>query len=758
MRKAIGLAPYYLVQAKNYEAEVYLKGSFIIKKIPKILGKNVFSVEGNGVNSNSLQEGKTYTSESMNHILFSAPDSFVHTVKASRNSFPAGIDSESAVFGYINASLYDSDEEVVISPLSPNAMRHYKFRYEGFFDEGKYTVNKIKVTPKRKSQQLFDGYIYIVENLWNIHSVDLSIEPFFGKIKMKQQYSEIKDKVWLPINHIFNLELGMMGVKANVDYAGTVKYLSVNLNNNLKIPGLLAKEIAKEQSFADTTPAELTKNQKKIEKILEKEELSNRDMVKLVNAISKENKPKNEDIDLEIKSNYKLEIKHDSIKYDSLLWNSVRPIPLTIEEQKGFAIRDSLDAIENQQDSTTKKPINKFRRISNKIIRGGNFTGDSSKVSFSYGGLIMIDGLGFNPVDGWKYRQDFGFVWKQDSTHRFDFSTKIGYAFARRDFYGNVRISQTYSPLKRGIVSLSGNMGTADFNPELPIRPIIDMGASLLFKENYSRYFDNKNVEIKNLIDLTNGLQMEIAGNYQWAAPLENNTNFSFFWRNKNYHPNEVLSNPTVNNSHFMKQEAFIMKLKFSYTPRQYYHIQKGKKRMLHSDFPTFAIGMEQGIKAFSSTSDYLKATVNVFKEPEFSLRSTFSWDIDAGWFIRNNQMHFSHFHHFNAATIPLTSHNLGSQFLFIDSYAASTNKWYVKANGTFSTPYLLLKYLPVISNTLCAENLHVGYLHTPDFPHYTQIGYSVSRIFMFGSIGVFAGFSELKYRDWGIKMAISLP
>jgi hypothetical protein len=39
MRKAIGLAPYYLRQASSYEAEVYLRGSFILEKVPKILGK-----------------------------------------------------------------------------------------------------------------------------------------------------------------------------------------------------------------------------------------------------------------------------------------------------------------------------------------------------------------------------------------------------------------------------------------------------------------------------------------------------------------------------------------------------------------------------------------------------------------------------------------------------------------------------------------------------------------------------------------------
>jgi hypothetical protein len=41
MRKAIARAPYHLRQVENYEAEVYLKGSLNMKKIPRILQKNM---------------------------------------------------------------------------------------------------------------------------------------------------------------------------------------------------------------------------------------------------------------------------------------------------------------------------------------------------------------------------------------------------------------------------------------------------------------------------------------------------------------------------------------------------------------------------------------------------------------------------------------------------------------------------------------------------------------------------------------------
>ena len=130
MRKAISLAPYHLQQASSYESEVYLRGSFVLDKVPKILGKGV-SVS---VNSQEAQVGETYTYESLNRLQFIAPDTFHHTIVSSRSTF-SGLDDNSPI-GYINSSFYENDNDLFISPLSPQAMRHYKFRYEGYSMDG----------------------------------------------------------------------------------------------------------------------------------------------------------------------------------------------------------------------------------------------------------------------------------------------------------------------------------------------------------------------------------------------------------------------------------------------------------------------------------------------------------------------------------------------------------------------------------------------------------------------------------------------
>lgn len=748
MRQAIARAPYHLRQAKNYEAEVYLKGSLNMKKIPRILQKNL------EVNGEKIKPGETYTSESLNRITFSAPDSFVHKVIASRSSFPG--DEESGLMGYINSSFYDaSPDEMVISPLSPQAFRHYNFRYEGFFENGQVTVNKISVIPKRKSQQLVEGTLNIVEGQWNIHSVDFVHEAFWGKTRIRQMYQPVKPSIWLPISHHFDVEAAIMGIKAGFSYAGSVKYLSVNENSELK-GQKPAIALNGETQPAPTVPAIPSKTQKQMDELMAKDELTNREMMKLAALIEKENEPPKEDLELEIKNTYRFDVKKDSLKRDSLFWDNIRPIPLTTNEKTGFAVRDSLKAVDAPSDSSkTKKTKSKLVKAIGKVTSGISFPGDTANVRFTYGGLIQPRHLGFNPVDGWKYAQDFGVSWKQDSVNSLKLSLMTGFAFSRQAPYGSFNVTQSYNPDKRGQISLTGSVGSEDYKTELATPGFLTMAAALLFKENYPRLFYQNQISLDNGIDLANGLRMDMGISYRNYKPQANRTNFSFFKQEEKYKPNEVI-HPATTLNHFSKQEALIVKASWSYTPRYHYMMRKGKKIMTHSKYPTITLGFEQGIKAFSSNADYLLVEAGAYKKAEFSFRPVIDWQVNGGWFIRNNQMHFSNFKHFHASTIPVLFMNPAASLVLIDDYLPSTNQWFFRSNITYSSPYLLLKNLPVLSNRLWNEDLHFSYLHTPAMRHYMQAGYSISRIFMAGSVGVFAGFSEGKYQNWGVRVAFT--
>ncbi|MBA7575246.1 hypothetical protein ES708_17067 [subsurface metagenome] len=100
MRKAIGLAPYHLNQIKHYSAEVYMKASIIVLKIPKLFQK-AMKVEANEA---EIEIGRNYVEESLNEIIFDAPDKYNQRVISFNTSFPE--DNSVNVMGYVKSINY----------------------------------------------------------------------------------------------------------------------------------------------------------------------------------------------------------------------------------------------------------------------------------------------------------------------------------------------------------------------------------------------------------------------------------------------------------------------------------------------------------------------------------------------------------------------------------------------------------------------------------------------------------------------------
>lgn len=749
MRKAIGLAPYYLRQARSYEAEVYLRGSLRMDRVPRLLGLEV--------NGERLKSGQSFAAESLNRIRFAAPDTFHHTVLHSRSSFSFG--EEASPIGYITSSVYDPSNEMFISPLSPQAMRHYRFRYEGFIDDRGLIINRIRVIPRRKSQQLLEGELFLVEGYWNVHSLDFTLNPFFGKVRMQQVFAPVLGDIWLPINHRFDVDLSTMGVKGRFDYVGSVKYLTVEPDQTIARPSTLTQVDLARMDAANVMPVEqpVSKNQQQIERILEKEEMSNRDMIRLAALVEKEASvnERSREVPLRIEGRYRIDFQKDSIRRDSLFWSGIRPVPLTNTEHRSFARGDSLLALtkaSNNNDTLNAKSW--FANTRKMILYGGSIprTGPNQ---FQYNGLVDFSAIGFNAVDGWRYAQQAGFIWGKDSLSQLKAEASLGYAFARKSLFGRVAVSQWYAPLRRGVLKLEAGSGASDFKGDAGLFPLVNMASSLLFKENYSRYYDHDFVLLTNQIDLVNGFVVDASMAYHRFAPLQNQTNYSFFKRSSQYHPNQVV-HTWASDAHFKAQDAFVSRVELSYTPLHHYMLRNGRKVMLHSKYPTFVLGAEHGASLFASSSDYLLLEGGISKRSGFTFQPALSWAVNAGLFLRNNNMHFSRFKHFAGSAAPLVVGNgMGSLYL-VDDYEMSTARNYLKADLLYSTPWLALKYLPLFSNRLWNEDLSFTYLHTPERPHYVQVGYGISRIFMVGGLGIYAGFDKGRYQHLGLQVTFS--
>lgn len=761
IRKAIGMAPYYLNQVKEFEAEVYLKGTFKIIKLMWLV-KRAMKDE-----KDAPKEGQLYLTESVNNIHFVAPDKYDQTVKMMRSNFPSGGGDGNDAMQFVNASLYDSKIGEIILPLSPYALNNYNFRYEGYSKEKDRIINKIKVTPKRKSKQLVEGYIYIADKYWNLHSANLTVESIVGTINIQQTFGEVEDNIWLPINYTFDINGKFMGNEGNVKYVSSVKYKTVNINSDIKTPSnLVSKSVQKkleetsQQQVVKTKPKsqkEVIKEQKrkeKIEKLLEKDELSNKDMYQLATLMAKDAKEADTTKKtLELKDNYKVKVDSLARKADTTVWNQIRPIALNTDELRGM---EELRISSAKKDSANnKKDTLKKKSIFSKIVFGHSNYDKKTKRYYSYSGIVDFEQLRFNTVDGFVTGLSFTYN-KPLKKRSISITPKIAYAFNRDILMGGVSGGFSHSASRRGYFGISAGSESVDFNRESGVNTFANSVASLAFRTNYMKLYEHQYAEIWEKIDIINGFESSLRLGYYNRTMLENTTDFSFYPKDKNTYTPNLPINDTIYGRYTPNHKAFIAKLSLSYTPEYFYRMYNDRKYMVSSKYPTFTLDSKFGIPGIAGSDvKFLQVEVGVKQSIKFGPSNRFSYKVGYGDFLIKDKVYFPDYKHFNTQEIPVLIGDFASSYQFLKYYENSTTSSYAQGFMKLTSPYLALKFLPWVSNRMWNENLYASTLYLRGGKPYWELGYSITEIGIFGGVGVFVGFEGDKFYQWGVKASI---
>ncbi len=770
MRRAIAMAPYYMNQVSEFDADVYLKGSFPIIKISKLV-KRLAKEE-----LEDYKEGNTYVEESFNEIQFTAPNKYKQKVLKKTGSLP---DSESgSAMELITTSVYDSKALLpIISPLSSSAFAHYRFRYEGFIEEDDRVINKIKITPIVKSKQLLSGYIYIADNYWNVHSVDVSGQFVMGiNFRMQVNFGEVNENVWMPVSHRFDFDASILGNKGAFHYVSSVKYKQVAENTSIRKPDalLLAEQQRKALQQYQAPPLALTektepksKTSAKIEKLLEKEDLSNRESYKLARLMQKEadtEKKDNKSLNLTetLYEDYKKTEDSAATVRDTAYWEKMRPVPLNPDELRSYQEKDAKLTAPQQKDTTKNKRHievkSPFLRTTGEILWGTDIKLGKKGGTLEYRGLKPSK-LGFNTVDGFfigqklTYYKDFK---KKQRENRLTIEPEVLWGINRKAVMWDVNASLTYAPMRRGTASIKFGQITNDYNDYQGIYPLENTVSSLFFRRNYLKLYENNFVEASNTIDIANGLQLSAKVKYAYRVMLDNTSDYSFFYRDsREYTPNvpvnaELTTPPTNHNS-----TSFMLNL--NYTPRFYYRVDRNnRKRMVKSDFPTFFATWQKGVDGLlGSDSNFDQLSLGIRQNIETGLMQQFSYLVRGGMFVNDKSVYFPDFRHFTTVEIPVTIGSISNQsFNLLEYYRYSTSDKYLEAHAYYYAPFLLLKYLPFFSNRLWQEGLQFNYLYTPEIKNYMEFGYTIGIVWQ---AGVFVGFENFKYRSFGVKLSLPM-
>ena len=710
--------------------------------------------------------GALYLKESLSDVKFTAPNKYDQTVKSIKSNFPN--ENGGDPMSFVNASFYQPKFGNMILPLAPYAFNHYNFRYEGFNMEGDVVVNKIKVIPKRKSKDLVSGYIYIADNFWNLHAVDLVVESTVGTIHLQQTSNEVEKNIWLPVSYYFDIIGQFLGNEGDIKYTASVKYNKVKKNANLK-PPVAYKEVstAMEENKTETQPAPVNKKQKrqlartqKMEQLMTKDKLNNREMYQMAALMDKEAKAKDttRQKGLEIKDR-RNNITVDSTARitDSTTWQHIRPVALTPEEIAGMKLA-SLPDTRHKSDSakTANDTLPKKSSVIAQIIFGKTWNmADTVKMAFS--GLITPTQIRFNTVDGFVAGAYFRYRKHYTST-TFDIKPSLAYAFNRKRLMGELNTRLDYAPLSRGSLSFLAGSESTDFNQENGVNIFGNTISSLFFRTNYMALYQNDFVKFSNKIDIANGLVITTGGGFYNRTMLRNHTDFSFYYNDsKEYRPNIPVTD-SVYGTYLPNHKAAIVELGVSYTPQYYYRIERNRKEMVNSNYPTINASTKIALPNLANNfADFVAVEGGVSQTIHSGPSNSISYSLSYGDFVRKNRLFFPDFKHFNTQLVPVVFDDFSNSYQLLDYYDHSTSNAWATGFAHYQSPFLLLKYLPLLSNRLWQENLYASYLYTKGRTPYWEAGYGLTQISLFGGVGVFVGFNGQKIASFGIKASFKL-
>ncbi len=751
MRKAIAKAKFHTLQVQSYTAQVYTKGAGQLKKAPFFLRK---PLEKEGVDTSTL-----YLTESVSEITFEQPNTLKEKVISIRT---IGEDNSTSPNSYINGSFYQPEIAGVVSPLSPRAFAHYKFRFEGSFFDRDHEVNKIRVIPRSKGDNVFSGLLYIVEDEWSIHSLNLVTYKQGIRFTIKQIYAPVEE-VWMPVTHRIEVDGKILGFAFAYDYLATVSDYDITINPDLKVDVVvidektdqaLADALQKEEKLNDT-PDSLRNSQL----FRDEQRLTRKELRKTLRKYEKE-LDKQEEAP-EVVANTSMRIDSTAYRQDSSCWARIRPVPLNTKEIKSYQKLDSTAVAEKEEeqkkarkDSVKTTGKSSGFKISDLVL--GTTVKLGKRSALEYASPLLA--LGFNTVEGIHFNVPFIYRRRLAAGKSLKVSPTFRYAFARNKLIGKLQADFDYSAKQQERhLRLEGGRFVCQFNEEEPIAPVINAFYTLFYKRNYLKLYEKDYIKLSDVHQLGDPWRLE--GSLEWSErhALFNNTDYTF---NKK-RDEEVFSPNAPENveveTGFPLHQAFIATIGASWQPFLKYRVRDGKKQLIDRSSPTFRLKYRKAFPdIFSGDVDFDQIEIGVKDQVKLGIRGRLDYNLYAGSFLNRRQLYFMDFQHFMGnRTVLQVSDPVGS-FRLLDYYRYSTAQEYLAGHVYYQFRKLLLTQIFAIRMLGLKENLVLNYLKTGGSPHYLEAGYSLDNIFRILRLEAIASFADGKYQDVGFRVGIS--
>lgn len=763
IRRAIAKAKYHSMQVDAYNAMVYVKGSGRLTKVPGLFKKRITKA----LAEEGIDSTVAFTQESVSKLYYTRPDQYRDTVISIRTT---GDDNNTSPMSFIYSSFYEPKVVSGISPLAPDAFNHYRYEYLGYIEDGDHTINKIKVIPRGKGDQVFEGIIYIVDNVWSIHSLDLTTYLWGIKFELQQQFEPILPDVWLPVHEIYDVSGSFFGFSFEYRYFAKLNEYKITLNPDLEVPVIVLdpRVETEEAKIADA------KHQNKsyssgLSDINPNEELSVKQLRKMMKEYEKQEiaaLPESDTIVLSNSSNNQV-IDSTAYKRDSSYWEEIRPMPLTSYEVKGYARQDSIAAIPpepGEEDDTQEQDTVSFmmnedgfaadikRRdkfLLHHLITGGRYE-LSDKLFLRLKSLLQT--INYNTVDGFHAGYGIEIGNKADQRVNWELGPSVRYNLARESFNyeGMVRL---YG--KGWDLEFAGGLQPRQYNYDFPISPWINSFYTLFVNRNYLKEYEQTFFRTTYEQRITRGMGFSITGEYAEREGLDNHTDIVFFDDKKLLYTSNDPEHLAGGENALDDHTAIISDVEFWLKPFWKYKVTRGTKTKDYSDSPKLTLRYRKGWGEENHPFDFASANLT-YKWP-IGAGSLFSFNVTGGKFIGDQKpVYFHDFAHYAGNRLISTPLDPVSMFRMLDYYTYSTDDEYFSGLFNYQFRRFGLTQFEFFRRQGIRENVIFNVLLTPESQQYAELGYGINYIFRFMRIEFVTSWQDYKYQDFALRFGVA--
>lgn len=221
---------------KSFESDVYLKGRLDILESPsKFMGVDIKEAyEDIGLDQDG--SGIVYALEQKSQYKFDENKSHHYIEYVRQSGDPQGLgfsDLPPILDIYENRIMVlGLNQRGFISPLHNQATNFYRFEYMGEIRDAGQTILKVKLIPRRKHEPVFQGYVYVFDKTYDIHSVELKLDrtseiDIAEKVNVDQMFRYIDDQRVIQRQNIY-IQIGLLGFKVGGDFITMYSQQKIN--------------------------------------------------------------------------------------------------------------------------------------------------------------------------------------------------------------------------------------------------------------------------------------------------------------------------------------------------------------------------------------------------------------------------------------------------------------------------------------------------------------------------------------------------